>query len=396
MKRILVIGAAAYQVPAIQRIIESGYEAYCVDYKEAQPGFEYATGYKVADVKDKEACLAYAQELNVDGVLSWGSTLTLPTVSYIGEKMNLPCMPMFTSEISTSKYRIRKRLTECGLNVGGEVFDLKSWDDVKGKHFKVPFVVKPCDGSGSKGVYIVKDESQIKEAMQYAFDGARDNQIYVEPFVEGVEYSAEAYVNNGEVYIYSIVKTEFAWDCSYPVYKQTTYLGISKQTEELINEEVRKAVNALGLNFGPINFDIIISDNDGKPYIIDVGIRNGQNLIASHIVPYSRGVDELNNSIAICIGGNVDIKPKKMEYLSSRLLIYAPGTIIEIKPYMELIGKEHIVDIIMRKKEGDILPLYQTKSDICGWVLCSGSTPEEASTYADHAWERLKEYIIIK
>ena len=396
MKKILIIGAAVYQLPAIQRVVELGYEVYCVDYKEGQPGFEFATGYRVVDVKDKENCLKYAQELDVDGVMSWGSTLTLPTVSYIGERMNLPCMPISTAEISTSKYLIRKKLTDCGLNSGGEVFDLHSWEEVDSKQYVVPFVVKPCDGSGSRGVYIVKDEAEIKKAIQYAFDGARDKQIYVEPYIEGVEYSAEAYASNGEVHVYSIVKTEFNWTKDYPVYKQTTYLGISKETEALITEEVRKATSALGLNFGPINFDIIISDADGKPYIIDVGIRNGQNLIASHIVPYSRGVDELNNSINICIGNNMEIKPKRKEYISSRLLIYIPGTIEEIKSYQNLIGKDHIVDIIMRKKVGDVLPHYQTKSDICGWVLSQRQTPEEASMYADKAWERLKEYIIIK
>ena len=396
MKKILIIGAAVYQLPAIQIVVELGYEVYCVDYKEGQPGFEFATGYRVVDVKDKENCLKYAQELDVDGVMSWGSTLTLPTVSYIGERMNLPCMPISTAEISTSKYLIRKKLTDCGLNSGGEVFDLHSWEEVDSKQYVVPFVVKPCDGSGSRGVYIVKDEAEIKKAIQYAFDGARDKQIYVEPYIEGVEYSAEAYASNGEVHVYSIVKTEFNWTKDYPVYKQTTYLGISKETEALITEEVRKATSALGLNFGPINFDIIISDADGKPYIIDVGIRNGQNLIASHIVPYSRGVDELNNSINICIGNNMEIKPKRKEYISSRLLIYIPGTIEEIKSYQNLIGKDHIVDIIMRKKVGDVLPHYQTKSDICGWVLSKGETPEEASMYADKAWERLKEYIIIK
>lgn len=396
MKKILIIGAAVYQLPAIQRVVELGYEVYCVDYKEGQPGFEFATGYRVVDVKDKENCLKYAQELDVDGVMSWGSTLTLPTVSYIGERMNLPCMPISTAEISTSKYLIRKKLTDCGLNSGGEVFDLHSWEEADSKQYVVPFVVKPCDGSGSRGVYIVKDEAEIKKAIQYAFDGARDKQIYVEPYIEGVEYSAEAYASNGEVYVYSIVKTEFSWTKDYPVYKQTTYLGISKETEALIVEEVRKATLALGLNFGPINFDIIISDADGKPYIIDVGIRNGQNLIASHIVPYSRGVDELNNSINICIGNNMEIKPKRKEYISSRLLIYIPGTIEEIFSYQNLIGKDHIVDIIMRKKVGDVLPHYQTKSDICGWVLSKGETPEEASMYADKAWERLKKYIIIK
>lgn len=396
MSRILVIGAAAYQVPAIKRVQELGHEAYCVDYKEGQPGFAYATGYRVIDVKDKDRCLKYAKELKADGVISWGSTLTLPTVSYICERMGLPCLPYDTACISTSKYQIRKRLTDCGLNSYGDVFELCSWEEAEQRSFQVPFVVKPSDGSGSKGVSIVKNQSDIKSAIQFAFDGARDNHIYVEPFIEGVEYSVEAYAANGKVSVYSIVKTDFEWGKSFPLYKQTTYLGISTDTERSIALEVEKAVAALGLNFGPINFDIIISNKDGKPYIIDVGIRNGQNLIASHIVPYSRGVDELDNSINFCLGIHVDITPTKKDYISSRLLIYSPGIIDEIKKYEELIGSNNIVDIIIRKKVGDLLSPYLTKSDICGWVLCKGDSPEEASVCADRAWDLLKKYIIIK
>lgn len=396
MKIILVIGAGAYQLPAIQRIRAMGFEAYCVDYKEGQPGFEYANGYRIIDVKDKERCLTYAKELQVDGILTWGATLTLPTVSYICERLGLPCMPLATSEISTSKYLIRKKLTECGLNSAGDCFEMYSKEEAKQKVLKAPFVIKPSDGSGSKGVRIVLNDAEIDDAIEYAFDGARDNHVYVEPYIAGEEYSAEAYANNGQVFVNTIVKTQFEWQGVKPIYKQTAYFGLSPELETAISDEVVKAVKALDINWGPCNFDIIVSENDGKPYIIDVGIRNGQNLIASHIIPYSRGVDELECSILNCLGQKVDAAPKSKKIISSRLLIYNPGLIEIIKPVDELIGKDGIVDVILRKKEGDVLPKYQTKSDICGWVLCEAETPEKASLLADAAWEKLKDFIIIK
>ena len=239
-------------------------------------------------------------------------------------------------------------------------------------------------------------ESEIDHAIQYAFDGARNNEIYVEPFIEGEEYTVEAYVCEEEVYIYSIVKTVFYWEIEFPVYSQTTYLGISLDLERLIENEIKGAIKALEINFGPVNFDLIISSSDGKPYIIDVGIRNGQNLIASHIVPYSRGVNELDNSINLCLAQQVDPKPIFKKYISSRLLIYRSGLIKEIKPIHDLIGKEHIVDIILRKDVGDVLPRYQTKADICGWILTEGTTPEEAQAWANKGWEMLKDYIVIE
>lgn len=396
MKKILMIGAGDYQTPAIKRIHQLGYDVYSVDYKDGQPGFEFSNGYKIIDVKDKEACLKYAKELAINGILTWGSTLTLPTVSYIGESLNIPCISNTAAEISISKYSIRKCLDEHGLNSKGETFRIESIDDIQKRDFKLPLVIKPSDGSGSKGVIVVKEENEIIDAIKYAFEGARNKEIYAEPYINGKEFTVEAYVYNNICYIYSIIKTEFFWNDLHPIYKQTTYLGTNDDIECQIEAEVTKAIKALNLNWGPINFDIIISNDDNKPYIIDVGIRNGQNLIASHIVPYSRGINELDNNINICMRNEIDIKPKFKKYISSRLLIYSPGTIKKIKNVSELIGNNHIVDIIMRKKEGDILPVYKTKSDICGWVLTDGETPEEASKYADYAWNILKNYIIIE
>jgi len=395
MKRILIIGAGAYQVPAIKRVRSLGFEVYCVDYKGDAPGFKYADGYKVIDVQDKEQCLAYAKERNVDGVLTWGATITLPTVSYICENLRLPCMPMATSKISISKYLIRQRLTDCGLNSAGDCFEMYSKKEAKNRLLKAPFVIKPSDGSGSKGVRIVLSDSEIEDAIDYAFDNARNNHVYIEPYIPGEEFSVEAYANNGEIYVNTIVKTQFEWQGLKPLYKQTTYLGVSAELEESLTEEVIRAVKVLGINWGPCNIDIIVSSNDYKPYIIDVGIRNGQNLLASHIIPYSRGVDELDCSIMNCMGRIPDAKPKSKIFISSRLLIYNPGLITEIKPYEDIIGKNGVVDIIIRKKVGERLLKYQTKSDICGWVLCKGNTPEEASALADAAWKELEKYIII-
>lgn len=396
MKKILIIGAGDYQVPAIIRTRELGYEVFCVDYKNNQPGFKYANGHEIIDVKNHESCLNYAQRLNIDGVLTWGATLTLPTVSYIGENMGLPCMPMSTSILSMNKYLIRKKLDDNGLNCGGPIFNIVNHEDIKKHDLCLPFVVKPSDGSGSKGVKIVTDENEIDNAIQYAFDGARNNNIYIEPYISGEEFSVEAYVCNGVCYVYSIIKTEFKWIGKFPIYKQTTYLGTSKEIEEKIEKEVIKAVEALEINWGPVNFDLIVSPIDHNPYIIDVGIRNGQNLIASHIVPYSRGVNELDNSINLCLGQKINPIPSKREYISSRLLIYNPGIIKEIKnDIYNLIGNNDIVDIVLRKKVGETLNKYQTKSDICGWVLTKGEKPEQAQINADKAWEILKKYIII-
>lgn len=397
MKKMLVVGGGAYQVPLIKRIIESGYEAYCVDGNPNALGFQCATGYKHINVLDENACLEYAKELGIDAVMTYGATLTLPTVAYIGKKLGLPALPIDTAELSKSKYKIKKRLADYGCNIKGDFFEMYSVEDSKNHKFTFPCVIKPSDGSGSKGVSLVYNESEIENAVQYAFDGARYGEFYAESLIDGEEYSAEAFVSNGEIYVYAIVKTTFERLANGEIsYGHRTPSGLSYETEELIADEVKKAIKALNITMASVNFDVIISNDDGKPYIIDCGIRVGQNLIASHFVPLSRGVSIIDNTIKLALGEKVDAEPKFNKCIATRLLIYKPGTIVEIKPMDNIIGTEGIVDVVMRKGVGDTQKEYREKSDTCGWVITTGDTPAEAEVNAINAKKMLENYIIIK
>lgn len=400
MKKILVIGGGNYQVPLIRRIAENGYEAFCVDRNEQAPGFRFAAGYACIDVLDRDACLEYAKKNGVSAVMTYGATLPLPTVSYIGEKLGLKALPARTSELSKNKYLIKKALSEAGCNICGAFHAFSSPEEVKGIEIEYPCVIKPCDGSGSKGVSLVMREEEAEAAFRYAFDSARYGEIYCEAFIPGKEYSVEAFVDRDSIYIYGIVKTTFLRKGPHNgdiEYGHRTPSGIGEEAEKRIEEEIRKAIRALGVTMGSVNFDVILSEKDGKPYIIDCGIRIGQNLLASHLIPLSRGVSIIDNTILQALGKNCDAEPKFRKAIATRLLIAEPGILSEIKPMDQLIGTGGIVDVVMRKKVGDTQRVYQDKSDTCGWVLCEGESPDDAEAKAENARRLLLEkYLVIK
>lgn len=396
MKKILVVGGGTYQVPLIKRIIELGHVALCVDYNKNALGFSVATAYKQIDVLDKDACLAYAKENHIDAVMTYGATLPLPTVSYVAEKLNLPALPAETAELSKSKYQIKKRLSDYGCNIFGDFFEITSMEEAYQHEYTFPCVIKPSDGSGSKGVSLVYDRSELDVALENAFSAARYGSIYKEGLVAGEEYTVEAFVYNKKPYVYAVIKTTFERAEGNEIhYGHRTPSGLPAHDEKKITAEVCKAISALNITMASVNFDVILSEDDGKPYIIDCGIRIGQNLIASHIVPYSRGVSIIDNTIKLALGEKIDPAPQKEKCIATRLLIYKPGIITDVKDMSELIGKNGIVDVVMRKKVGDIQNEYREKSDTCGWVITEGATPDEAEQLAEDARELLKNYIII-
>lgn len=397
MKKILVVGGGTYQAPLIKRIREKGYEAYCVDKNPDAPGFEYANGYEIIDVLDKDACLDYAKKLGISAVMTYGATLPHPTVSYIGKALGLATLPMETALISTNKYLIKKRFAESGCNTKGVFFKIPSRDKVNKNDFVFPCVIKPCDGSGSKGVSVVETEAELDKALDYAFDSARYGEVYCESYIPGKEYGVETFVANGKVYVYGIEKitiTRHGPNNTDIEYGHTIPSGLSAEDERNIEIDIEKAVRSLNVTMMSVNFDIIFSDEDKKPYIIDCGIRIGQNLIASHIIPYSRGVSIIDNSIELALSNPCDAEPKYKKCISTRLLIEKPGVITEIKPFDALIGKDGIRDIVMCKNVGDRQRIYQDKSDKCGWVVCEGETPDDAESRSEKARKLLESYII--
>ena len=61
-----------------------------------------------------------------------------------------------------------------------------------------PIIIKPATLGSSIGVSIVRDESQLDYALDTAFE--YDNNVIVEPFIEGVkEYNLAGYISNGKI-----------------------------------------------------------------------------------------------------------------------------------------------------------------------------------------------------
>ena len=94
-------------------------------------------------------------------------------------------------------------------------------------------------------------------------------------------------------------------------------------------------------------------------------------------------------------GEKIKAEPKWQKNIASRLLIFNPGVISEIKDVRELLDEEGIVDIVLRKHVGDTQKEYIEKSDTCGWVICEGNTPDEAEKRASLARKKLRNYFVI-
>ena len=79
-KKLLVIGAGFAQKNAILRAKALDYSVFAVDRDPQAAGLKIADETKIISVQNINRILTWAKELNIDGVISYSTDVSLPAV----------------------------------------------------------------------------------------------------------------------------------------------------------------------------------------------------------------------------------------------------------------------------------------------------------------------------
>ncbi len=392
MKKLLVIGAGFLQDFVIQKARDLGYETLAVDAKPDAVGFKHADRYKVISIVDEKACLEYAKKEKIDGVLTAATDYGVLTAAYIAQEMQLPGLSYEVAKLIKNKYQVRKCLHKHCVDDMEQVYEINKNTDLDALCKKIcfPVMVKPCDGSGSRGASRVDTVEQFTSACVLAMDASIARRAEVETFIVGKEYGAESLVVNGEVYVLGIMRK---WMTEPPYYAELGHAiptDLPNDVEKRARQCVENAIKALGINFGSVNMDMLIT-HDGKVYIIDVGARMGGNLIGSHIISYGTGIDYMANMIRNAVGDAVDMLPAAHSAVATRLLAFHRGGVIKRLPDFVALEKEYGVEIYHHMEAGKVINEYRTNLDGCGYIVVKNQAIENAILKAETVLRRIEE-----
>lgn len=383
MKKVLIIGAGFLQDFVIKKAKTMGYEVYAVDADPNAIGFKHADHYGVVNIVDEKACLEYARVNNVDGVLTAATDYGVLTAAYVAREMGLPGLKYEVAQLIKNKYQVRKCLYENHVDDTEQAYEVHEDTNIEELAQKIvyPVMVKPCDGSGSRGASRVDKADDLEEACKYAMDGSITHRAEIETFISGKEYGAETLVVNGTAHVLGIMQK---WMTSPPYYAELGHAiptDLKPEVEEKARNCVEKAIKALGVNFGSVNMDMLITE-DGKVYIIDIGARMGGNMIGPCIIPYGTGVDYMAAMIQNAVGDSVDLRVKDKTAVATRLLAF-DGGVVKMLPDMKEVEKKYDVEIYHHLEEGMKVNEYHTNLDGCGYIVAKANTQTNARKKTD-------------
>ncbi|MCX8481308.1 MAG: D-alanine--D-alanine ligase [Sediminibacterium sp.] len=150
----------------------------------------------------------------------------------------------------------------------------------------LPLFVKPNNGGSSIGISKVNNKNELETAILKAFK--EDNQIIIEEFIMGNEYTIGVYKQNNQIFtlpITAIISENEFFDY------EAKYLGKSKEiTPANIEVELKERIEKTAKNIykilncaGCVRIDFIYNHNLNKIYMLEVNTIPG--LTSASLIP---------------------------------------------------------------------------------------------------------------
>ena len=168
MKTLLLLGGSRYLLPVIREAKALDCRVVTCDYLPDNIAHRYSDAYANVSIVDREAVLALAKELKIDGIMSFACDPGVVTAAYVAEQLGLPNVgPLDSVELLQDKGRFRRFLEENGFPVPRSR-SCSSLEEIPTSELRWPQMVKPVDSAGSKGVSRVNGPEELEAAFRHA------------------------------------------------------------------------------------------------------------------------------------------------------------------------------------------------------------------------------------
>jgi len=306
----MLLGGIRYLLPVIEAAHRHGYYVITVDYVPENIAHQYSDEFHNVSILDKDAVLQLAQELNIDGILSFGVDPGVVTAAYVAEQMGLSFQCSYESAcILQDKSRFRQFLKDNDFNVpNAKGYSSKEEALADTAYYNWPVIVKPVDSAGSKGVTRVDELGQLSSAIDYALSESHNGHFIIEDFLEkeGNSSDCDSFTVDGELVFCSFndqhfdpkainpyTPAAFSWPSTMPQWAQ-----------EELRSELQRLMTLLNVKTGVYNIETRLCKN-GKPYIMELSPRGGGNRL-SEMMKYISGQDLIDNCVRAAVGDPID------------------------------------------------------------------------------------------
>lgn len=322
--KLLFLGGAPSQVPIIEEAKQRGHYIITCDYLPDNPGHKLADEYHNISTIDKELVLKLAKNLKIDHIIAYASDIAVQTAAFVSQEMGLPYNSYQSVKLLTEKDLFRDLLMKNRFNCP-KFISVSSLEELQAKSTELsyPFIVKPTDSAGSKGVRKVEKHADLEEAFDYAKAFSRNGRVIAEEFINNsiADLHGDGFVVNGELIFLCLGDHVFS-SKKYPFNPNGTTWpsSVANRYVSKIEKDIKQIIKKSGFRDGPINVEARVNQ-EGNDYIMEIGPRSGGHFVPQAIY-HATGFNMVSAMIDLVEGKEV-IKPNNKNKYSSYLSLFS-------------------------------------------------------------------------
>ena len=392
----MLLGGASQQVIAIETAKRLGLYTVLCDYLPNNPGQYHADKFYQESTTDKGRILQIAQDEKIDYIIAYASDPAAPTAAYVAEKLDLPTNPYKAVETLCNKDLFREFLSTHGFNTPRATgFKDKDVARANIENFTLPIIIKPVDSSGSKGATVLRDLSGFDAAMDFAFSFSRGHRIIVEEFIEKKHpylIGGDIFVSEGKVIQWGLMNCHRDSSVNPLVPVGKSYPVILEDADlQAVKDTLQRLVTELGIQFGPMNVELIVDANN-RVFPIDIGPRSGGNMIPDLLgMIFDCDVVEMSMKAAMGQSVGLEMIDGKPFFATLNLHSSRNGLFDRIEFSSEL--KKYIIRKNVYKKPGDEVNFFANAANALGIVFFRFPDKETMISMEEHMNDHVKIFL---
>ena len=288
-KKMLLVGGGYAEIPLIKAAKKLGFQVITTGNAPQQPGHRYADEYAYADYADPDAILAVAQQHRVDAICPSCNDFALLASAFVAQRMGLPGQDDYATAVRLHhKDQYRSFAAENGLPAPHTAAFSQPDDAYRGAlEFTPPYIIKPVDLTGGKGIQKISGRMEAQPAIDRAFALSRSKRILLEQYLPGSNHGFSTFIERGKV-VFHFADDEHYYLNKYHVCAASTPTTSPPAAIDRLIADSEKIAHRLGLVNGIFHIQYIL--DAGPPCIVEICRRAPGDLYIS-FVQQATGVD---------------------------------------------------------------------------------------------------------
>ena len=360
-KRLLLVGGIGSCSDLIGLAHRNGVFIGVADYNKNTSVKRIADAAYDVNALDIDAIAELCRKEKYDGVISNFNDMLSPYVTQVAEKLQL--YAPYTVEqlrMSTDKKYFKDMCIRYGVPVPRE-YTISAIADIVEAQIDYPVIVKPVDGSGSKGITVCRNAEELEEGFRKAETASRSGKVIVEDYIPDDEINVTYIIQDGDVQLAAIHDRYFNTTQTDVVRVPDMYIYPSRYTSiylEKYNDLVINMLKGIGLQNGSLFMQACVRNNE--VYFYEAGMRlNGCKTyqILELENDYNTFEHLMNLALTGSMGEHCEFNPKMSRWYATWNVVGRPGAVCkEFHGLKELESYPWLIKVARRYSEGEQIP----------------------------------------